>query len=490
MNLQGEKTMGNTAVTDRPAKYNSLKQMAGRNFIFSLLLFAVLLAIIFIAFQQDRDDMNTLEQVYIDQFHIEQFRASLANVVRPLNDFALTASESNFPKLKKAVKDYKTSYESIKAIPHLTPEQQADLDQVNSLMTEVMSIASDVADKKIPANQASHVTVLAQNLVLATGKKLQSIVSSLEVVLQQKSAERQEKASAQLYILLGFIVLIILLLEIFNRRLVSHAQEVSKVSSSVASSAGDMLNMSEEHANATNQQSRFIDKVITGLEMIAESGNKISATVAGMEKTAAGSTTFAKGGAEQMQDVATSINIVRAGIAGSTETSAMIDQKMEQVLLSIGQVIEVAEESNLLALNASIELSGDHSGLTDEVQRTADQIRHLSEDMRSSVETIRALMSQSIAEQANTLKEIDQFVEATDKVSGLLDKTGKMSNKTHQSVSIVLQVTERQNDRNAKILQALKHISELLSMSGNKLQASKEASKRLSEASESLQNMS
>ena len=482
--------MEKNAVMDRPAKYNSLKQMAGRNFIFSLLLFAVLLAIIFIAFQRDRDSMNSLEQVYIDQFHIEQFRASLANVVRPLNDFALTSNESNFPKLKKAVKDYKASYESIKSIPHLTTDQQNDLDQVNLLMSEVMNIALDVADKKIPANQAGHVTVLAQNLVLATGKKLQSIVSSLEQVLAQKSAERQEKASRQLYILLGFILLIIVILELFNRRLVSQAQRLSKVSSSVATSAGDMLNVSEEQASATDQQSRFMDKVITGLEMVADSGGKIAITVAGMEKAAAGSSSFAKGGSEAMQDVTSSINIIRAEVGTFGETNMLIDQKMEQLLTSIAQVIEVTEESNLLALNASIESPGNHSGLTDEVQRTADQIRQVSEEMRSSVETMRALNSQSGGEQSNTLKELDHCIEISSRVSMLLDKTDQMSNKTHQSASVVLQVTERQNDRNTKILQALKHISELLTISGNKLQASREASKRLSEASESLQNMS
>jgi len=486
---KGKGIMEETGV-NKSARHASLKQMAGRNFIYSLLLFVVLIAIIFIAIKRDQDSINTLEHVYIDQFHIEQFRASLSDVVRPLNDFALTSSESNFPKLKKAVKAYKDSYAQIEAIHHLTPEHHKALDQVNQLMNEVMEIASDVADKRIPANQAGHVTVLAQNLVLATAEKLESIVISLEKVLQEKSAERQKEATMQLYMLLGFILVIVVLLELFNRRLVKHAQEVSRVSSSVAKSAGNMLSVSEEQVGATDQQYRFMDKVIKGLELVADSGEKISTTVANMEKTADGASTFAKGGAAEMQHVVASINRVRQSMNTATDKMSIIDQKSDQVLTAIHQIMEVAEEANLLALNASIESSGDNSSVTAEVQGMSEQIRQVSEDIRVSVEELRTLAEASAGENSLATQEIDHCLEASARVSGLMGKMHSMAEKSTQSAAAVVQASERQNDRNKKILQALKHISELLSISGTKLQQSRDASKRLSEASESLQNMS
>lgn len=487
--MEGEGIMEETGA-NKAARHTSLKQMAGRNFIYSLLLFVVLIAIIFIAIKRDQDSMNTLENVYIDQFHIEQFRASLSDVVRPLSDFALTSSESNFPKLKKAVKAYKDSYAQIKSIHHLTAEHQKALDQVNQLMSEVMNIASDVADKKIPANQADHVAVLAQNLVLATAEKLESIVISLEKVLQEKSAERQKEANLQLYMLLGFILVIVVLLELFNRRLVKHAQEVSRVTSSVALSAGNMLSVSEEQVGATDQQYRFMDKVIKGLELVADSGKKISATVANMEKTADGASSFAKGGAVEIQNIVASMNRVRESMNAATDKISIIDQKSDQVLTAIGQIMEVAEEANLLALNASIESSGDNSSVTTEVQGMSEQIRQVSEDIRASVEELRTLAEAATGENSLAIQEIGHVMEASARVTGLMVKMHNMADKTTQSAAAVMQASERQDDRNRKIVQALKHISELLSISGTKLQQSRDASKRLSEASESLQNMS
>ncbi len=475
---------------NKSAKQTSLKQMAGRNFIYSLLMFVALVAIIFIAMQREQNSMETLEKVYIDQFHIEQFRASLSDVVRPLNEFALTSSEENFPKLNKAVQAYKDSYAQIKAIPHLTANHQKALDQVNQLMSEVMNIASDVADKKISSNQAGHVTVLAQNLVLATAEKLESIVISLEVVLQEKSAEHEKKAKLQLYAVLGFILVIVVLLELFNRRLVRHAQEVSKVSSSVAMSAGNMLSVSEEQVDAADQQSRFIDRVIKGLELIADSGKKVSATIANIEKTSDGTSSFAKSAAAEMRVASSTIDKVREGIDTAADSISIIDQKSQLVLVAIQQMMEVAEEANLLVLNASIESSGDNSSMTAEVQGMSDQIRQISEDIRASVEEVRALAGESASGNNTAAQEIEHCLEITGRASGLMDKTQNMADKSKQSALIVMQASERQNDRNRKILQALKHISELLSLSGTKLQESRDATKRLSEASESLQNMS
>ena len=475
---------------NRAAKQTSLKQMAGRNFIYSLILFVTLVAIIFLAMQREQNNMNTLEKVYIDQFHIEQFKSSLADVVRPLNDFALTSSEDNFPKLKKAVKAYKDSYTQIKALAHLTTEHQRALDQVNQLMSEVMNIALDVADKKISANQADHVTVLAQNLVLATAEKLDSIVISLEKVLQEKSAEHEKEAKLQLYAVLGFILVIVVLLELFNRRLVRHAQEVSKVSSSVAMSAGNMLSVSEEQVDATDQQSRFIHRVIKGLELIADSGDKVSTSVANLEKASEGTLSLTRGAAAEMQHAVSAMNNVQQEIDSAAERTSIINQKSDQVLKSIQQIIEVAEEANLLALNASIESSGDNSSMTAEVQSMSDQIRQVSEDIRISVEEVRALAGLSAGGNNEAAQKIEQCIEISSRVSGLMDKTQNMADRTTQSASVVMQASERQNDRNRKILQALKHISELLSLSGTKLQESRDASKRLSEASASLQNMS
>jgi len=482
MVVEGENTTLNS-----PAKQVSLKQVAKRNSLFSLILFVVLVAIIFVAFQRDRSNMDALEGVYQDQFNIEHFKASLFDVISPLNDFALTADESNFKKLKDAIKAYESSYNVIKAIPNLTPEHHQSLQKVHQLMSEVMNISNDVADQRIAANQTGTMTILAQNLVLGAQAKLATIVDGLEQSLKQASEERNQKATMQLYLLLGFIVVIVLLLEFMSRKLVSHAQELSKASTDVATGIGDMLNANRAQADASDQQTRFMERIIKGLELIAESGPAITTTATAAEKSANIATSFAKGGMKEMEQILSAVTTLKESANAESAKSELVEKKSDQLLKVLEQIVDTSDEAQLMAVNASIESSGS-TAVVDEVQRMSEQIRSNADEIRSVVEDLRSGINRVSTEGVD--QEITTIEELSHRVTDLMEKIHNMSEKSGQSSGAVILATARQHERNQKILKALQRISELLHISGSKLQESNEASVRLSEASESLKNMS
>jgi len=478
-------------VVTEPVKQVSLRQLAGRNSILSLLLFIVLVGIIFAAAMKDRESMNGLASTYEDQFRVERFKASLTNIMLPINDFTMTGDTKNFDKIKQAVSAYKTSFDTVKSISYLTEPDQKSLQQVDQLMLEVMKTANDVASEKITVGQAAQVTVLAQNLVLAAQMKLEGIVKDLEIQLQARATERQKKSTMYLYILSGFIVFILLLLEFLSRRLVKHAQVVSKVSSSVAESAGDIIEVNKLQANTTDQQTRFMKKVTQGLELIAASGEHISETASSLEKNTAVVTSFAKGGKGEVKVAIAAIESLQNNDGDLSQQLATNKLKMKRMLQALDQIQEVAEEAHLLALNASIDGVGQgSSSMTHEVQRMTDKIREFTAEIRSSVEEIAASNGAVLTSVDVRQKNLEKNKETVRRLSDVLNRVEKISLDNTQSVNGIAKATLRQNERNQKLLQALNHISELLLISGNKMQAYGDASARLNEASESLQSLS
>jgi len=477
--------------TTEPVKQVSLRQLAGRNSILSLLLFIVLVGIIFAAAMKDRASMNGLASTYEDQFRVERFKASLTNIMLPINDFTMTGDTKNFDKIKQAVSAYKASFDTVKSISYLTEQDQKLLQQVDQLMLEVMKTANDVANEKITVGQAAQVTVLAQNLVLAAQMKLEGIVKDLEAQLQASAMERQKKSTMYLYILSGFIVFILLLLEFLSRRLVKHAQVVSRVSSSVAESAGDIIEVNKLQANTTDQQARFMKKVTQGLELIAASGSQISETAGSLEKNMAVLTSFAKGGKGEVESATVSMASLQENTVDLTQQLATNKLKSERVLQSLDLIQEVAEEAHLLALNASIDGVGQGSStMTNEVQRMSDKIRDFTVEIRSSVEEIIASNGAVGTAVASSQAELEKNLEIAHRLIDVFNRVEKISLDNTQSVAGLAKATIRQKERNQKLLQALNHISELLLISGNKMEAYGDASARLNEASESLQSLS
>jgi len=465
-----------------------LSRLAGRNFILSLLLFVILTAIIVVASLRDRESMDMLADIYNDQFRVEQFKATLSDIMLPLNDFTMTAEASNFDSIRKAVRAYKASYNNINAIRYLTAQDKAALAQVNRLMVEVMDIANDVANEKIPASQSAQVTLLAQNLVLAAQKKLETIVQRMEKQLAASQQQRRDKATMQLYLLLGFIVFIVLLLEFLNRRLLRQAQMVSRASSNVAQSAGEIIMVNEMQTGVTDQQSRFMEKVIKGLELIAASGCELSTAIAGLEKNTGIIHSFAKGSGLEVKESMAAMDEARTGMETITGMDQTLGQKSGQALDGLQTIQDVADEAHLLALNASIDSGGQNvSGMTNEVQRMADQIRELCEGIRDTMQQTSAITSQVIGE---SLESLAQSLELSRRVAAILSRIETMSEKNMQNTLTIGRVSERQNERNMKILQALQHISELLHISDHKAQTYSDASARLRAASESLQHIS
>ncbi len=476
----------NEKTESAPGNQVSLNQLANRNFMLSLLLFIVLIGIIFFASLRDSANTNTLVAVYDDQSRLGQFKASISDVMIPINDFTMTASTKNFAKINAAIKNFGERYEDIKSIKHLTAQDLESLDQMNSLMAEVLNIASDVADGKITASQAPQVAVIAQSLVLQSQVKVDAIVKGMEEQLKRSSNQREEQASMQLYLLLGFIVLIILLLEFLNRKLMRHAQTVSKASNNVAESAGDILEANKVQASITEQQSKFMEKVIKGLELISVSGAKIPVATSKLEKNSGVISSFAKGGVVEIEHALTSITGVRGSVELLSTNTGVISEKATKVFQSLEQIQEVADEANLLALNASIDGG---SSITNEVQRMADQIRGFADDIRTSMQAVSSASGDASKATAESLAYVGKGVEVIQNTSDMLNRIENLSETNGQSSAIIVKAVEQQNERNKKILHVLKHIAQLLHSSDDKLQAYQEASTRLTEASESLQNM-
>jgi methyl-accepting chemotaxis protein len=464
----------------------SLRRLAKRNFILSLLLFVALIAIIFFASLRDSASMNQLVGVYNDQFRVGQLKASMSDVMVPINDFTMTANSKNFAKIRKAIEVFSTRYTEVQSIAYLTPNDVTALGQINNLMAEVQTIATDVADGKISPDQAAQVAVIAQNLVLSAQMKLATIVQGMDVQLKQQIEQRAEQADIQLYSLLGFIVLIILLLEFLNRRLLLHAHTLSAASSHVVESAGDIVEVNKIQASMTEQQTRFMDKVIKGLELIAVAGIKIPLATRKLEKNATVIASFAKGGGNDVGEVLHAVTTTRESMVSLVDQIGDNNAKTEQILLVLKHIQNVADEANLLALNASIDGG---SSITHEVQQLADQIGVYTDEIRTAIESIMHTsgeLAQTCASNRDAIAVTESEFQAT---SDLLHRIEKLSDNNGESTMVIVQAIEQQNVRTQKILMVLRHISELLHSSDNKMQAYKDASDRLNEASESLHDM-
>lgn len=226
----------------------SLRQLANRNIILTMILFAALIGAILFAFDRAGKGLSELSELYDQQSRLEKFKSSLPNVLLPLNDYTLTQNQEDVAKIDKASQDFLRLYGEVTVLPILTDVDNRELQEVFSLMQEVIGIADDIVSGKIPAAMAGNVTVVAQSLVFVGQEKMEDVTNRLEKALASETAAKTDELRKLAMINIGLIVLVIVISALLSRGFINN------VSATISQVAKDVSYSSNEILGAVDQQ--------------------------------------------------------------------------------------------------------------------------------------------------------------------------------------------------------------------------------------------
>ena len=324
-------------------------------------------------------------------------------------------------------------------------------------------------------------------LVSDMEETLDILVNELKEVIHSTSADLQEEAdNASLQVLIGMIigVVVSLLVAFFMSRMITHpineavhAMEdlaegegdltrrldeqgkseialmakgfnsfASKVQALVSQVAGSVENLS----NVVSDVSNIVDQTQVGsqtqrqqTEQVATAITEMTATVqevASNANLAADSAQQADENAKSGQQIVGETVSSISSLAGEIETGANVINKLSQDAESIGSVLDVikgiAEQTNLLALNAAIEAArAGEQGRGFAV--VADEVRTLASRTQESTTEIESMIA-SLQEQARSaVKAITQGQEKAAASVEYASSAGKALNDITDSVATI-----------------------------------------------------
>jgi twitching motility protein PilJ len=257
-------------------------------------------------------------------------------------------------------------------------------------------------------------------------------------------------------------------------------------------------------AEASNKQAREIASASAAVTDMAESILTVSHEADNSAKVAQQSMDIAQKGAKVVRNTIGSMEKIRENIQETSKRIKRLGESSQEIGDIVGLITEIADQTNILALNAAIQAStaGDagrgFAVVADEVQRLAERAGNATKQIEGLVNTIQAdtneavksmemstagvVSGASMAEDAGeALKEIeDVSTELSKLIIGISDST-KQQSKVALSVSdsmnviqeITLQTSEG-TDETSAALAALNELSAELgrSVSGFKLPSS------------------
>jgi methyl-accepting chemotaxis protein len=282
--------------------------------------------------------------------------------------------------------------------------------------------------------------------------------------------------------------------------------QVSSTSEQVAASAEEMMASADQTNSATNQVATAIQEVASGAELQSQNTNesakavgemaggiqRVAVTTSTVAESAADTTKQAMIGNESLEKVIEKMKTINHT---TSKTNAVI-KDLDRKSAEIGKIVEVitgiADQTNLLALNAAIEAAraGEHGKGFAVV---ADEVRKLAELSRQSASQISGLIEVIQKETHQVVEMMNKGTVEISEGTSLVEETGQTFNQILKSIenvsSEIQEVSAISEEMSASVQQVNASIEEVTKIARDSVASTSEIASATEEQLASMEEV-
>ena len=313
--------------------------------------------------------------------------------------------------------------------------------------TEMEDIARRVAEGDL--------TIQMQTGRSGIYEEMRRMVESLRQVMERVNQSAQEVSIAAV-------------------QLHSNAQKTADGSHHVVSQSDTVATASEEMAATSSD-------IANNCHQAAESSNSASAT--------------AQSGASIVRDTVEGMSRIAEKVRSSALAVEQLGSRSEQIGQIVGTIEDIADQTNLLALNAAIEAAraGEQGRgfavVADEVRALAERTTRATREIGEMIKSIQNETRLAVRAMEEGVGEVERGTTGASRSGQALERILEQINEVTGQVNQIATAAEEQTATTREITNNIHNISDTVQMSAQSSQEMSQSSSRLSQLSVDLQEL-
>ncbi len=263
-------------------------------------------------------------------------------------------------------------------------------------------------------------------------------------------------------------------------------RQINNASDQVATESEGTRDKTSALLAQSGQQSEEISTATETIATMAQSMEQLSESADGSAEVANGSVELAKQGAEAVSSTIQGMNKMRDKMQETGKRIKRLGESSQQIGEIVGLIDDIAEQTNILSLNASIQaaMAGEagrgFAVVADEVQRLAERSAEATKQIADLVSNIQSDTNEAVSSMEVATREVVENTRLADEAGRALGEIETVSEELSTLISAMANTARQQSEEATGVSSTMVHIRELSSQVSSTTSETAESVGRLS----------